>query len=281
MGMIFTFDQIERGHVPDKQDFTDIVAMLRGRLPHVAGFMGGILCGSVGKREGIYCNRRSDIDGIAVYDSVHHDAMRSAMQAIHEEAARRHVPLDFRTIQHDVVQNGSHGVSLSFRNHLSDAVRYENGEIGTDPLPRFVFRAREKADEARDYVARKLQSFEHLANQLHVLPDADLYRFLRKVIEAPVHAARKLLWAVRPHGLVPSDAKLNVISAYQDECTGNRHERRLFDRLILADEEYTRALPRHLADRDATEYAIQIGTIYSLIPDCMELLTMMLDRLAK
>lgn len=278
MGQIFTFDQIERGHVPDPKAFCDIVSMLRGRLPHAQGFQGGILCGSVAKKEGIYHNLRSDIDGIAVYDPAHCGAMQGAMQTIHEEAKRRHVPLDFRTIRRDVAENGSHGVSLSFSQHLGDAVKFENGEIGECPLPLFMHRTPSKAAEVRDYLARKLQQFGHLSNQLPTLSEADLYRFLRKVIELPVHAARKILWLL-PHGLVPSDSKEYVVPRYRDEISGR--ERRLFDRLILADEGYTRQLPSYLKNREPTEYAIQIGTIYDLIPDCMELIAIMLAKLAK
>ena len=282
MGVIFTFDQIERGHVPKPQAFDNIVSMLRGRLPHVPGFCGGVLCGSVGKRERIYRNRRSDIDGIAVYEPAHANAMKRAMQAIHEEAAKYHVPLDFRTIRRDLAETAAHGISMDFARHLADAAKYDDGEIGTNPLPLFAYRTRNKADEARDYLARKLQTFTYLENQIPTLSEADLCRFLRQIMEAPVHAARKIL-SMRPHGIVPSDAKIYVIPAYRDHISApsSKHELLLFNRMICADEDYTRALPKHLKERERTEYAIQIGTIYNLIPDCIELLALILGTLAR
>lgn len=280
MSRIFTFDQIERGHVPDIHSFPLITDMLRGRLPHVQGFLAGVLCGSASKGR---CDIRSDVDGIGIFDPAYRNSVHSAMQLIHEEAAARRVPLDFRMIRSDVIDIGGHGISASFAWHLNDVAQFDKGLIGTSPLPGAIHPAsiapnpEDMRREARDYIARKLQQFGYLSDRLSTLSEADLYRFLEKMISVPVHAARKMLWL---HGfLVPNDAADTVIIGYRGEA--DRRELRIFDRLILADEEYTRALPSHLKNRDATEYAIQIGTIYDLIPDCMELLAIMLRKLAK
>lgn len=280
MGRIFTPDQIERGHVPEISSFSLIADMLRGRLLHVRGFQGGVLCGSAARGQP---NIRSDIDGIGIFDPAYADEVRRAMQAIHEEAAARHVPLDFRMIRSDVLDINGHGISASFAWHLNDIAKFNGGLIGANPLPAALHPASiastpaDMRREARDYIARKLQQFGYLHDRLPTLSIAETYRFLEKVVSVPVHAARKMLW-LRGY-LVPSDAKDTVEIGYRGEAEGR--ELRIFNRLTGADENYTRELPRHLKNRDMMEYSIEIGTIAGLIPNCMELLAIMLKKIAR
>ncbi len=275
MGRIFTGEEIRLGHVPKTETVTDFIAQLRETAERTHGFRGGVLCGSYA---GGTATLRSDIDGILVFDDTWFSDADSLMCGLHRMAAERFVPLDMRAIPTSLAQNGGHGISLSFAKHLNDAALYRNGGIGDNPMPFFAYRTRDKAREAWDYVARKIQRFRHAMYRFDSLSLADQAKFLQKMIEAPIHVARKILQL--EGSLEPDDSRETVIRTYRVN-TGGRERPKLFNGLVSADNAYTEHLPTYLQFHIADDYRAELSTLKIEIPNCIRFLTLILDGLAQ
>ncbi len=273
MGRVFTGEKIHLKHVPETQRVTHFIAQFRKAAERMDGFRGGILCGSYASGT---ATARSDIDGILVFDDASFRDADRFMIAMRAEAAEIFAPIDMRAIPTSLARNGGHGISLSFGEHLHDAALYRNGEIGNNPMPLFAYRTRDRAHEAFEYVARKIGQFRHEMYGFQDLSLEDQAKFLQKMIEAPIHVARKIL---KLEGALPDDSRAMVVRTYRERAD----ERALapFNSLVSADEAYTEHLPAHLTRYDAVDYQAELGTLEIEIPNCIALLTFILDRLAQ
>ena len=258
MAVVFRWEEIRDGKMPMPEAFAEIRDRLANDLPKVRGFAGAVLCGSAANGKGTI---RSDFDGIVAFEDAHWLSMQGYMRKLHLRAKRISVPLDVRCIGMDFVRNGRHGVSMSFADHLTLNVTSGN-EIGEFPVHEFAFMRSDRKAEVAEYIARKIANFRFLSMQLPALEGQILHRFLRKLLEAPLHAARKILWL---KGLLHGDdSRQAVISAWDGPS---------FDNLTATDDAYTAEVMRQAESADRERYMEALLDIVSRTNECIGFLT--------
>ena len=279
MGQVFLWNAVERRHVPTTEAFAHIADELRTHLPHVTGLVGAVLAGSAHYRQ---ATRRSDIDGIAVYEPHCQDGMRKFMRSMHCAARKIHVPIHIHCIPRDMAEAGTHGIGPSFGEHLLRCAERAGGLIGKNPMQLLVHKNQFAASDTRTWLVRKWHSLSFLADRRPSLAGHELHRFLQKLLEAPVHAARKILWL--EHKTEPDDSRSAVIANWRaklaDRGASDARKRmenaieaqNMFERLLAADERYTHILGKNLDTPDRTDYMNELVRVANCTDDCLDFL---------
>lgn len=262
MGKVFSWQEIEEGKIPQPQDFATVVKKIRQELEAADGVIGGILCGSTLWNS---CNQRSDIDCVMVYDPEKRREVVDVLRGINQAAADHHVPAEIIPLDLHIVMTPLHHIGLSFAVHLRYATE-NGGLIKENPLPLFVFDDASVVEDVRGYLRSKLRRLEKGVSALPAMEVAELHRFLQKVLEAPVHVARKILWWRKVE--TADDSKQTVMRHYPDIASAQEHE--LFAKVTTADSEYTTELLAQLQCPDKVRYSRAIEEIENLVWDTLE-----------
>ncbi len=195
MGRVFSLDEIRRGMVPKIGSFDKSVQEIRARLASTEGVLGAVICGSALSGT---ITVRSDIDCVVVYERERRNPALEALRSLHGFAASLHVPTEFIPIDSVVAAQGLHSIGRSFATHLERAAN-RGGVIKYDPLAFIRFPDRDSRRElvldVMSYLTHKIRRFEKGLVELPVMNPAntELYRFLQKVLESPIHIARKVM----------------------------------------------------------------------------------------
>lgn len=272
MGKVFSWKEIERREIPQLSSFSAVVGKIRQDLEVADGVIGGILCGSVLWNT---CNQRSDIDCVVVYDPVKRREVVKALRGINQTAANLHVPTELIPLDLHIARTLLHHIGLSFAAHLRYATE-NGGLIKVNPLPLFVFDDASVIEDIRGYLRNKLRRLEKGMSALPTMEVAELHRFLQKVLEAPVHVARKILWWRKVE--MPDDSKQTVLHCYPDIADTQEHE--LFTKITIADNEYTTELLVQLQYPDQARYSEVIDRLKDLAWDTLEFVRLNALRLA-
>ncbi len=239
MGRVFSFEEIHHGKVPRIESFGDVREFVSVTFGAQAGILAASICGTVASgRIGI----RSDFDIVAVYAS---DAQKSVFKTARnatEHAAQLFVPLEVILVRDDEAARGDHTISRSFADHLGTC---ENAgcaikKSGAGQTVCGLLKLEESADrfaEVREYSLRKVGSLRKRHVRGGTLSEGERLRHLQKLLEAPVHVARKFLWAKKL--IRGDDSRQFVISTYQD-CEPDLAGQ--FLTLVEADINYSRFL---------------------------------------
>lgn len=262
MGKVFSWDEIERGEIPQPQDFETVALKIRKELEAADGVIGAILCGSILWNS---CNQRSDIDCLVVYDQTRRSEVVKVLRAISQVAADIHVPTEFIPIDLHIARTPIHHIGLSFAVHLSYATK-NNGLIKTNPLSLFTFDNATVVDDVRGYLRNKLRRMEKGLITLPALEATDLHRFLQKVLDTPLHVARKILWSQKVE--MPDDSKRTVMHYYPD--IASTQERELFTKITAADSQYSLELLAQLQNPNKNRYSEAIERVKILAWDTLE-----------
>lgn len=262
MGKVFSWNEIEERKIPQPQDFETVVSKIRQELGVADGVIGGILCGSILWNS---CNQRSDIDCVVVYDHTKRREVVEVLRGINQVAADLHVPTELIPLDLHIARTPLHHIGLSFAVHLRYATE-NGGLIKTNPLPLFAFDDAGVVDDVRGYLRNKLRRLEKGLSALPAMESAELHRFLQKVLEAPVHVARKILWWQKVE--TPDDAKRTVIRYYPDIASAQ--ERELFAKITAADSQYTTELLAQLQNPDKSRYSEAIEEVKDLAWNTLE-----------
>ena len=262
MGKVFSWDEIKKGKIPQPSDFTTIVSRIRQDLGVTDGVIGGILCGSILWNS---CNQRSDIDCVVVYDPVKRRKVVDVLRGINQAAANRHVPAELIPLDLHIAKTPLHHIGLSFAVHLRYAAE-NGGLIKENPLPFFVFDDASIVEDVRSYLRNKLRRLEKGLGALPTMEVAELHRFLQKVLEAPVHVARKILWWQKVE--TPDDAKRTIMRYYPN--IANAQERDIFAKITTTDSKYTTELLAQIQHPDEDQYSRVIEEIKDLVWDTLE-----------
>jgi len=271
VGKVFSWGEIERKEIPQPSDFSIVVGKIRQNLEVANGVVGGILCGSVLWNS---YNERSDIDCVVVYDPTKRREVVEALRDINQTASTLHVPTELIPLDMHIVRTPLHHIGPSFAVHLRYAAE-NGGVIKENPLPLFVFDGISIVEDVRGYLRNKLRRLEKGMSTLPTMEVADLLRFLQKVLEAPVHVARKLLrWqAVK----MPDDSKRTVMFYYPDIANAREHE--LFVKITTIDSQYTAEILAQLQHPNKALYSRVIGEIEELAWDTLEFVRLNAFRL--
>lgn len=263
MGKIFSWDEILNKRVPEMNSFSHIAKTIRERLEAIDSILGGIICGSVLKNSHTV---RSDIDCLVVYEEKWHNLIVKALQDIYCSAARMHIPVGFIPVDLSVAKSSSHHISLSFAAHL-DQSAMNGGVIRQNPLPFFNFDNKDILQDVHNYVSQKMRKLESGNIEISDMGsyEPELYRLLQKALEAPVHIARKMLLLRKVK--LPDDSKEMVAQYYSLIATDE--EKDLFRILVVADENYTRALLLQIEKPNKDQYFQDIMKIIKLLPDSL------------
>lgn len=262
MGKVFSWNEIEERKIPQPSDFTTIVSKIRQDLGATDGVVGGILCGSILWNS---CNQRSDIDCVVVYDPAKRREVVGVLRGINQAAADHHVPAEMIPLDLHIARTPLHHIGLSFAVHLRYATE-NGGLIKENPLPLFVFDDASVVEDVRGYLRNKLRRLEKGVSALPTMEVAELHRFLQKVLEAPVHVARKILWWQKVE--TADDSKRTVMHHYPDIASAQ--ERDLFAKITTTDSEYTTELLTQLQCPDKVRYSQAIEGVKDLAWDTLE-----------
>ena len=262
MGKVFSWSEIEERKIPQPSDFTTVVSRIRQDLEATDGVIGGILCGSILWNN---CNQRSDIDCVVVYNPAKRREVVDVLRGINQAAADHHVPAEMIPLDLHIARTPLHHIGLSFAVHLRYATE-NGGLIKENPLPLFVFDGASVVEDVRGYLRNKLRRLEKGVSALPTMEVAELHRFLQKVLEAPVHVARKILWWQKVE--TPDDAKRTVMRHYPD--IANTQERELFAKITTADSQYTTELLAQLQSFNENRYSETIEEVKDLAWDTLE-----------
>lgn len=272
MGKVFSWNEVECRMIPHQSDFSSTVEQVRKRLEAADGIIGAILCGSI-----LYGdhNQRSDIDCVVVYDPTQRREVTHALRSVRKDAAHLYVPIEFIPIDASIAPTSLHSIGLSFATHLQYAI-HMGGVIKKNPLPLFMFDHVSIEEDARGYLRNKFRRFEKSAVEMPTMTESDLHRFLQKILEAPAHIARKILWLKK----IPmaDDSRREVIKHYSD--IASPQEYRLFLYFIQADNRYTAELLTQLHEPDQRRYGLHLEEIKNLVWVAIEFIKLNALRLA-
>jgi predicted nucleotidyltransferase len=244
MGVVYTWDEVYQGHIPDLGSFKSVQDHIRSKLLKSEAVEAAVLCGSVIRGDH---NRRSDIDCIVMYASDHEQDAMSVMHQIGSAAKQLHVPVNFVPIDTDLSRSCMHQLGQSFAHHIADSVAV-GGAIKGD-LVGSLEPTLSVQEEVRSYVRAKTYNLEEGWASYSTFSDERKASFLKKMLESPVHIARKMLHF---HGLMNGDSKKAVRNKYIEFASTDQQE--LFRRLLELDAWYSDQLEQQVKAADEEEY---------------------------
>lgn len=247
MGRLFSWKDVKEKRVPQPSSFVMVERRIGVTLTDANSIIGGLICGST-----LYGNhtQRSDIDCVAVYDPNCFGEATEIFQQLSKFANSLYVPLEIMSFDLDIAKTRLHDIGLSFAAHLHNAAT-NGGIIKEDPLPFFNFDLGfDLTEDNRGYLRNKLKTMKKGINSLDTMRATKLYDFLKKVLEAPIHIARRMLQLSRVE--MPDDSKQEVLNHYAKVAT--LREMELFQRVVGVDSAYTDELVSQLENPDRRRY---------------------------
>ncbi|KKW18461.1 MAG: hypothetical protein UY60_C0011G0018 [Parcubacteria group bacterium GW2011_GWB1_50_9] len=258
MGRVFSWGEIVRKEVPHIKDFGHMCEEIRHELSRIDGVLGAVLFGSALNERFM---ERSDIDCLLVYDGMERPALTEVLHQLQASARKRHIPLEFIPVDEVSAREGIHTIGPSFAWHLEQAVK-THLVIKADPL-RFI-RLSDSAnsqsarvEDVLGYLRRKILRFDQGIVELPVMAENEYFHFLRKILESPIHVARKVLWLSVPN--LSSDSKAHVIRCYPDIVPSPL--RGIFQTLLSMDSDYSREVLAELREPHEGRYIVALETI--------------------
>ncbi len=251
MGQVFTWEAVKENRIPDPHSFHKVAEELQYSAAKEGSILGLILCGSAVYGEHTV---RSDLDCFALYDVDREaDAFRY-MKELTSWSAQLHVPLAFIPCDSQLAAAGMHHVGESFRQHIEKTSR-AGGILKGNPLP-LVVGGTSSQEEIESYLRVKMYNLQEAWSQSSAFSEERMASFLKKLLEAPVHVARKVL----AYGeVLESDSKSYILQRY-----GERLPVRLSEHLNLLaelDKRYTRWLAEKPAEPNKAEYGEVLNSV--------------------
>lgn len=232
MGQVFTWEDVLRKRIPTLNAFDDVLAGLREVLQEIESISGAIICGSVLRREHTV---RSDIDCFVLYDHERELEAMVYMRAALMSAFDMHVPLSFITCDTLIGSTRMHHVGTSFMRHLQRSVE-AGGLLKGNPLEHIVPSIPVR-DELESYLRMKMYNLQEAWTQADTFSPEREAAYLKKLTEAPVHVARKVLAILEP---LEGDSKSYIKARYRELLPKELADQ--LESLIQMDEDYTHLL---------------------------------------
>jgi predicted nucleotidyltransferase len=263
MGVVFTPTQVYDGQVPTMSAFAQMIESVRDRVREDEAFVAVLVLGSIIRGDG---NRRSDLDIAVVFrEGMRVHAWR-AMDELVYEAKTTFVPLRFDRYDHLIAGTGLHFAGPSYVTHLRLSAG-RGGNLKGNLVEHFVPNV-PAPEDIKAYLRHKIHALENASGGHYELDEELQVRYLEKVLEAPVHAARKFL---AYKGLLEDDSKESVVTRFAEEVDAELAA--TLKCLIDLDRWYTSELEDHLCDFDEFAYRRTLHTIYDNAPEVVRFVT--------
>lgn len=256
MGRVFSWEEFVRKEVPAIKDFSSACEEIRYELSNTDGVLGAVIFGSaIGAR----FMERSNIDCLVVYDEARFGIL-GLLHRLQASIRKRHIPFECIPVGDVSARMGLHTIGPSFASHLERAIK-AHGFIKNNPLTflRLPDSANSKSariEEVLGYLRRKIFRFEQGIVELSVMAESEYLHFLRKILESPVHIARKVLWLLAP---APDDSKAYVIQQYPALVPARLSG--IFKTLLGMDADYSREVSAQVHDPHVGRYLVELETI--------------------
>lgn len=251
MGMVFTWGEVRDGRIPRLSSFSDVIAVLQTETVKESSIVGAIACGSVIRGDH---NIRSDIDCFVLYDAELQDAAFHYMRRMTRYAAGFHVPLGFIPCDTYIGGTRLHHIGASFQRHLKKSVA-AGGLIKGHPLGSIVFSVSE-LEELESYLRLKMYNLQESLAHIDTYSEERVAGYLRKLLEAPIHVARKIL-AYQEE--LAGDSKASVKQRYKKIMPENMASQ--LDKLCANDASYTEMLTRAMQQPNESYYRELLHTL--------------------
>jgi hypothetical protein len=209
MGRILTCSQLGSGAVPKVTNFGKALTLVRatcsGFWVESAQFFGSAAYGAYGPR--------SDIGVIIRGEELDPAHLRGYIACLVDDVMKSFaIPLSVQLVTEKQIETGNHTLMGPLARHLRRVAACEGAKIKGDvcgwlPPPEIT------TAEVRDYVVRKFDDIQSKLLQSDRMLDSQLCRLLQKVVEAPLHVARRQLDLMGK--LTEDDCSAVVIERYR------------------------------------------------------------------
>lgn len=253
MGKVFTWKEVVRKRVPRPEDFRLVIDEARGFFAGEESIVGAAVFGSVIRGD---CNIRSDVDCFVLYDHTQEREAFRVLQSVTAVASLHRVPLTCIPCDTLLAATHMHHIGSSLRRHLGKSMRI-GGLLKGDPL-RHIVGVRSSEKEVEEYLRFKLYGIQEAFGEVRTFSEEKFVSYLKKMLEAPVHVARKVL---EHQGLLDGDSKREVLASYVKHM-----ERGLSDQLrslVMLDTLYTTVLLQQLEHPDESDYRVFLQVLLS------------------
>lgn len=256
MGRVFSVDDVQKGRVPGLEDFVAVRQKVFAALRDSSAIESALEFGATNRGDH---NRRSDLDCAVVYDWEQHVQAFDLMEGLACEASSAHISLTFELCDSSIANTGYHRFGPSFRQHLRRA--HNSGGVIKGDVCRHFDRGMKVpvADELKGYLAQKLSKLQNgrVMFFAHGLDSSHQAHYLQKMIEAPMHVARKTLACL---GVQGADSKASVVDEYHKGMPQELSAE--LDYFLKLDADYSRELDQRLSDGDLFEYSECLGRLF-------------------
>jgi hypothetical protein len=260
MGNVFTVAQVRAGRIPDPAAFRIAERRLKQGILQEPAIIAAVVCGSVLRGDH---NRRSDIDCAVLYDTTHAEQAIRFMQEEVRAGASTCTPINFIPVDTTLAQTRLHHFGRSFAHHVK--ISALNGGTVKGDLTSALALTMSLEDEIFSYLSAKIYKLETGWTELRTYPEERTAAYLKKVLEAPMHVARK---ALRLREYTDMDSKRDVEAAYlrfaPPKLAG------AFSELLTIDRWYTEVIDVQARAVDAVKYAQELASLEEAIPLSIE-----------
>lgn len=247
MGRILGLRDVAKGQVPTKEQFEQAKAVVRERCLLEGGVKAAMFFGSTVYGAG---GPRSDLDVVMVSTDADLPIVRGRMATLADGLMKKYaVPLSVQLVAVDQLQMGLHTLTGPLVMHLRRAAEHEHAMVKGNVLQRLPSPQITQVD-VLEYVVKKHHSLQEALLRADRWQEPLLCRLLQKVVEAPLHVARRQLDLA---GLLDSDDRGKVVV--------DRYAKSMPDALRLAfaaaheaNHFYDTQLERHLLHFSAEAY---------------------------
>ncbi len=259
MGQVFTWDEVKNGRVPKLADFTKVVEQVLPTMADEESIEGAIVCGSVTRGDHTL---RSDIDLFVRYDHENESEAFVWMQSVSATAKMWHVPLCCIPCDTLLAKTRMHHIGQSFHRHLEKSA-LAGGLLKGDPLASLAPSVSE-AEEIESYLRVKMYNLQEAWSMAQTFSEERMASYLKKLLEAPMHIARKTL---AHQAMLGDDSKSQICVRYAEVMP--RAMAMQFKSLVETDTEYTEALRDHRRSPREKSYRRQLVSILARSEDVL------------
>lgn len=253
---IFSLPELQAGQVPTREDFLAAKDLILQSAQNPL-ILGGCLFGSLlGKPTSV-----SDADVLCIVPDPWMLDYEKALTHLRKSAEQvyrlHHVPVQAIVVGQTAAKHGRHDVTLGLYEHL----RASHVSFGKEDVFSLLGKPPgDLAEEAYAYASRKLGVLAKFAVSWDHLDPSDRHRALAKALDAPVHAARKMLHAMTSQssgGAQEIHDRLERLARERTDWTDGRVALACLRDVMAARKKYEEDTvpnaPRSFADEDAYE----------------------------
>jgi predicted nucleotidyltransferase len=254
MSVVYTWKQVLGREVPEKADYDAVLNEVRVACSVEGAIIAALALGSVVR--GDYTPHRSDLDVLVVYHEGKESRAVKCLNALVVLAQERYVALKLIPCDHLIAESRLHFFGPSFMKHLAHSASI-GGVLKGDVIEQFAPSVTAN-EEIESYLRHKLYRLESIHARSAALKEDDKTRFLEKLLEAPIHVARKMLtYCGTP---ADPDTKREVAQCYEDVMPTQLGEE--LCELVALDAGYSEELERQLVEPDEDRYRQHLDMIH-------------------